>query len=270
MGSLLALLLGGVLLAPCDDDRSAPAAGSDKEETPVRMIPREGRRVTIPGTHADGWAERGEIEVQAVKDTLTVSMTGAAAAHCRVGLLSSAVQTFRLVQQFDVTCADPEVTRVVLTLESDLSGALWSRHKAGASLRLARATVTPVGRPGPALRIEHPPLTLAGTQARLYRHTAAPVEGPPIPPGRYLLVMDLAFDVQASGFRNAHAVADFADEDPLPDEWKQGGDPFRRVDRKDFGFEVEISAEAADDEDDSPAPKPARRPVAGAVALPAK
>jgi hypothetical protein len=276
MGVLLApLVIGGLALAALDDPadraREPPRAGlpdaieakdvkapgpSGDEPNPVRIVPRQKRQGVVPGTHADGWAEGGEIEVKVDKDSLTASLTGAAAAHCRFGALSSAIQTYRLVQEFDVISEDPEVKEVVLTLESELDGRLWSRHKAGASLRLARATVAPAGRPGPTLALAHPPMGLSGPRAQRYHHKSDPVEGPPMPLGRYVLVVDLAFDVQASGLLNAHAVADFSDEDELPATWKQSGDPFKTVDRRNLGFEVEVSAEPADEDDQDEAPDP--------------
>jgi hypothetical protein len=64
-----------------------------------------------------------------------------------------------------------------------------------------------------------------------------------LPVGKYVLVANFLIFAEATGFTNAHAVADFSSDD-LPDAWKQSTDPFKDVDRKDFGFIVTLNAAA--------------------------
>src|SRR4051794_16436333 len=103
---------------------AAPGEAADESSsTPaVEITAKEKRESIVPGTSGDALAEGGKIDVKAEKDTLTVLMTGTAAAHCFVGCHSAGIQTFDLVQDFEVTSTDPEVRDVVLSLESTLNG----------------------------------------------------------------------------------------------------------------------------------------------------
>ena len=70
-------------------------------------------------------------------------MTGTPAADSYLGCTSTATQTFHLVQEFEVTCSDPSVQTVSLTLDSSLVGYVRSTRKAAACVRLASATIAP-------------------------------------------------------------------------------------------------------------------------------
>ena len=60
-------------------------------------------------------------------------------------------------------------------------------------------------------------------------------------PGRYVLTVEFAIEARGRGFVNGRGVADFSPTD-LPDSWKQEHDPFKDVDRKNFGYVVSLEA----------------------------
>jgi hypothetical protein len=65
----------------------------------------------------------------------------------------------------------------------------------------------------------------------------------PISPGRYSLNAALVFDAGADGIANGRGVADFSG-DALPDTWQETKDPFKEVDRKNFGLSISLTAAA--------------------------
>jgi hypothetical protein len=200
-----------------------------------------------PHTRNRARADGGIIEVQTLShsaDALTVTMTGTPAADSYLGCTSTATQTFHLVQEFDVTCSDPSIQTVKLTLDSSLVGYVRSARKASAGVSLASASVIPVSWSGSQLTLDHPTLSSAGTQAHLCNQHLPLVEGPPMPLGRYTSVADFVLDTAASGVCNAHAVADFSPDTTLPADWVRMRDPFQGVSKKAFGFSLSISAAA--------------------------
>jgi hypothetical protein len=201
-----------------------------------------------PHTRNRARADGGIIEVQTSSpspDALTVTMTGTPAADSYLGCTSTATQTFHLVQQFEVTCSDPSIQTVKLTLDSSLVGYVRSSRKATAGVTLASASVIPASWPGSPLTLAHPTLSSAGTQAHLCNQHLPLVEGPPMPLGRYTLVADFVLDTTASGVCNAHAVADFSPDTTLPADWVRMRDPFQGVSKKAFGFSLSISSGAS-------------------------
>ena len=135
------------------------------------------------------WADGGTIDVQTPSpSTLTVAITGTPAAASYPGCTSTATQTFQLIQEFEIACSDPSITRVCLTLDSTLAGYVRSKRKAGASVSLASASVSPASWIGPPLAVDHLPLCASGTEGRLCNQHLPPVQGPPMPLGRYTLV----------------------------------------------------------------------------------
>ncbi|MEA2631188.1 MAG: hypothetical protein QOE66_1407, partial [Chloroflexota bacterium] len=59
-----------------------------------------------PYTHGDAKTEEGKIDVVPEKNTLTVTLTGGVGANVFLGAHSEAMQSFRLLQEFEVTCSD--------------------------------------------------------------------------------------------------------------------------------------------------------------------
>jgi hypothetical protein len=217
--------------------------------TPKYTISLVGRDACVtPHTRNRARADGGIIDVQISApsaNALTVTMTGTPAADSYLGCTSTATQTFQLVQEFDVVSSDPSIRSVRLTLDSSLVGYVRSSRRAGASVNLARAFVIPESWQGVPLALAHPPLVSSGTQARLCSQHLPPLQGPPMPLGRYKLVADFVLDATASGVCNAHAVADFSPDTTLPADWVRMRDPFQGVSKRSFGFSLTISSETS-------------------------
>jgi hypothetical protein len=227
------------------------AAGARAQPTRAEPLPAPRYSITLgardacvtPCTRNRARADGGIIDVQApAAGVLNVTMTGTPAADSYLGCTSSAVQTFRLVQEFEVSCSDPSVNTVSLALESTLVGYVRSFRKAGACARLAGVTVTPASWSGSPLTLSHPALCVSGTEGRLCNQHLPPVQGPPMPLGRYVLVADFVLDATASGICNAHAVADFSPDTSLPADWVRTRDPFQGASKKSFGFTMTLTA----------------------------
>jgi hypothetical protein len=219
------------------------SAAADEDEPKYRIELKERYACATPTRKGQARADGGSIDVRLPSpDTLSMRMTGATAAISYLGCTSSVSECFRLVQQFEITCSDPKVSRVVLTLESSLVGYLSSSRKAGACVRLAGATVTPCSWDSSPLSLTHPASCVASGQARQCNQHLPPIQGPPMPLGRYTLVADFVIDATASGICNARAVADFSPEAKVPGEWVQTNDPFQNANKDGFGFFVTITA----------------------------
>jgi hypothetical protein len=175
---------------------------------------------------------------------LIVSITGTAAASSYLGCTGVASAEFELAQEFEITCSDPSVSSVAVTLDSALVGFVRSKGHAGASVRLAEVGVTPEGWNGTPLSQWYPPLGVAGKQGRLCNQHLPPIQELPMPVGRYVLSARFAFDTQASGVCDDHSVADFAPDTSLPADWVRNRDPFQGVSKKSFGFTFSLSAAA--------------------------
>jgi hypothetical protein len=200
-----------------------------------------------PHTRMRARADGGIIDVQLsspAPTAFTVTMTGTTAADSYLGCTSTATQTFHLVQEFEVTCSDPSIRFVTLTLDSSLVGYVRSARRAGAGVSLASASVTPESWDGTPLSLTHPQHAVSGTMAQLCNQHLPPLEGPPMPVGRFTLVADFVLDTTASGICNAHAVADFSPDTTLPADWVRMRDPFQGVSKRAFGFSFSISAAA--------------------------
>jgi hypothetical protein len=200
-----------------------------------------------PHTRNRARADGGIIDVQTASpssDALTVTMTGTTAADSYLGCTSTSTQSFHLVQEFEVSCSDPMIESVTLTFDSSLVGYVRSARKAGASVKLASASVVPESWVRSPLMLAHPPLSSSGTQAHLCNQHLPPLQGPAMPLGRYTLVADFVLDTTGSGICNAHAVADFSPDTTLPADWVRMRDPFQGVSKKAFGFSFSLSAGA--------------------------
>jgi hypothetical protein len=197
----------------------------------------------IPSTRNRARADGGVIDVQASSPhVITVSMTGTPAADSYLGCASTAVQTFRLVQEFEVTCSEASVSTVSWTLDGTLAGYVRSLRKAAAGARLASVVVAPAaGTPTPLI-LSHPPLGVSGTEGRLCNQHLPPVQSPPMPLGRYTLTAELVLDATASGICNAHAAADFSPDTTLPADWVRVRDPFQGASKKSFGWTLVLTA----------------------------
>jgi hypothetical protein len=144
------------------------------------------------------------------------------------------------------------VTSVVLTLDSALVGFVRSKGRAAAAVRRAEVSVTPGAGDTPPLFVAYPPLGAQGTHGQLCNQHLPPVEGKPMPLGRYTLVASFVLDTRASGICDSHAVADFDPDTSLPADWVRTRDPFQGVSKKAFGFTASLSA-APPSESEAPA-----------------
>jgi hypothetical protein len=244
--ALLSIGLSGLTLvareSPAQPPRTAPS------RKPTYTIALDGRDACVtPSTRNRARADGGIIDVQtspSSPNTVTVTMTGTPAADSYLGCTSTATQTFKLVQEFEVTSSDPSIQTVSLSLDSSLVGYVRSVRRAGACVRLASASVTRASRDAAPLALAHPPLCVSGTDGRLCNQHLPVVQGPPMPLGRYTLAANFVLDTTASGISNAHAVADFSPDTTLPAEWVRMRDPFQGVSKRAFGFTVSLSAAA--------------------------
>ncbi len=223
-----------------------------------------------PHAHKLARAEGGSIDVVAsAPDTLVATMTGTAAANSYLGCTGTATETFQLVQDFEITCQDPAVRTVSLTLDTSLAGFVRSKGRAGAWVRRAEVSLTPATLPDLSMTLAYPPLTVEGTGGQLCNQHLPPLTAPALPVGRYTLVATFVLDTRASGVCDSHAVADFSPDTTLPPEWVRTRDPFQGVSKKSFGFTATITAAppsaspAVSDLDRS------RQPLAGDRTVPA-
>jgi hypothetical protein len=190
-------------------------------------------------------AEGGFIDVGTPHPTtVTVTMTGTVAANSYLGCTGVAAETFHLVQDFEITCSDPNVKTVTLTLDSALVGFVRSKGRAGACMRRAEVSVTPADGDGSPLGVAYPPLCVEGTHGQLCNQHLPPVEGAAMPLGRYTLVANFVLDTRASGVCDSHSVADFDPDTTLPADWVRTRDPFQGVSKKAFGFTFSVAAAA--------------------------
>src|SRR5262249_37286130 len=90
--------------------------------------------------------------------TLPVTVNGTTAANSYLGCTGAAAETFHLIQEFEITCSDPNVKTVTLTLDSALVGFVRSKGRAGACMRRAEVTVTSASGEGSPLAVAYPPL----------------------------------------------------------------------------------------------------------------
>jgi hypothetical protein len=196
-----------------------------------------------PHTRRLARVEGGFIDVATpVPHNLTVTMTGTAAANSYLGCTGSATQTFHFIQEFEITCSDPQVRTAVLTLDSTLVGFVRSKGRAGACVHRADVSVSPASGDASPLGVTYPPLCVEGTHGQLCNQHLPPVEGAPMPLGRYTLVATFILDTQASGLCDSHAVADFDPDTTLPADWVRTRDPFQGVSKRAFGFTFSLSA----------------------------
>jgi hypothetical protein len=260
----IALLSAGFagLVAVAAGPPSRPPATPPALPTPTYSITLGARHACVtPYTRWRARADGGVIDVATpAPNTLAVAMTGAPAADSYLGCTSSAAESFQLVQEFEVTSSDPSAREVVLTLDSALVGYVRSRRNAGACVRLASACVTPASWDNSPLSIAHPLLCVSGDGARLCNQHLPPLQGPPMPVGRYTLTAHFVLDATASGVCNAHAAADFSPDTALPADWVRTRDPFQGASKKAFGFSLTLTA-APPSGRPSIASAPATRPL---------
>lgn len=247
------------IAAATDGDVAAPPSAppeeskkSDKDaKAPVYTFTLGGKcdRLT-PFKHGDAKGD-GKVEVEAGDNELKSVLGAAAGANVFLGVESTATESVQLVQEFEITCSDPTIHQVFLTLESNLLGFLRSKHKASAGLRLASATIAPVGWTGAPLSVSYPTGCIGGPngcnggpRGFKYETPLEPVKSPAMPLGRYVLQANFVVTASAGGLLDAHSTAIFMAESEELDPWEREHDPYKGDAHDDFGFTVVLKADA--------------------------
>ncbi len=221
-------------------------------------------------------AEGGSIDVTTSSpSSITATMTGTVAANSYLCCTGTASETFQLIQEFEITCSDPDVQTVALTLDTSLIGFVRSKGRAGACVRRAEVSVTPMSAEATPMAQSYPSLTVEGTNGQLCNQHLPPLEAKVKPVGRYTLVATFVLDSRAGGVCDSHAVADFSPDTALPPDWVRTRDPFQGVSKKSFGFTATISASAppassADNEPEGKRPAQTRNDPATPAAAAAR
>jgi hypothetical protein len=237
MKSLAAILVGSILVSTVlADDRP-----SDRIYT-ITLGPRTA--CATPTISRQARAEGGTTDVTTpASNVLAMAMSGAVAANAFLGHTSSATETFHLEQEFEIECSDSATCFVRLTLESSLVGFVRSKHKAGASVKMASAKICLPGSTETPFVVVHPPLGVEGDNGRLCNQHLPLIRVDKMPLGKYLLVADFVLTCDAGGITDGHSAADFSPSTSLPADWVRTRDPFQGVDKKDFGFKLVLTAD---------------------------
>ena len=218
--------------------------GTPPAPGPIYAISLQSRHACVtPHTKLRARVDGGIIDVVTPSPQgLVVTMTGTAAADRCVGCTGAATAEFVFAQEFEITCSDPSVHTVALTLDSALVGFVRSHGHAGAAVRVAEVSVTPEGWDNTPLSLWYPPFGVAGKDGRLCNQHVPPVQDIPMPIGRYVISARFTLDAQAKGVCDDHAVADFSPTTSLPPDWVRTKDPFQGVSKSSFGFTFTLSA----------------------------
>lgn len=240
MRPLLVALIATILVLPAGD---ADEPKADGHEPLATIVVGAGRSTATPFRQGSARTGGGNLIVtQPAPDTLSVTMTGAAAAKGHP--LTDSVATFacELSQGFEVVVHAPMVHGPRLVMWGRTIGLLRSddRHcNAGGA-----AEASPAGHASvqcgadEILALDLPPRAVASGE-NLSIHDR---EGPVwirIGPGKYTLHQ--AFGIRAShakGLFGKPASAEFAPDPALEADWLGHRDPLHGVNKKDFGFQV--------------------------------
>ncbi len=206
-----------------------------------------------PYTHGDAKTEEGKIDVTTEPNVLKLVMTGGVGANVFLGAESTAIQSFSVNQEFEITSSDPSVTEVTLTMDSGLVGFVRSKHRASACVQLASVVIAPLGWSTAPLSASHQPLCVCGPNQQqaceplgvLNKDPLAPVTSQPLPLGRYVIQANFIIQATASGFLDAHSAAIFSPEPTELDPWEREHDIFKGEDKAGYGFTTILTAAPA-------------------------
>jgi hypothetical protein len=222
----------------------APAPAAEKATLKYEFATGAKNEAIAPCTHGSASADKGKIEVTTEDNALKAVLTGGVGANVFLGAHSSASQTIQVVQEFDITCSDPSISQVVLTLESNLVGIIRSKHKATACVRLASATIAPAGWASTPLSVCYPTYCTSGAAGHAYKDPQEPVKSPLMPLGRYVLQATLVLSAEAGGLLDAHSTAVFTPESEEIDALEREHDPFKGDKHDDYGFTLTLKADS--------------------------
>lgn len=180
----------------------------------------------------------GTVDVQQPSpDTVIVTLTGVAVAYCGPhGALAS--MTFDVEQCFEVVFDNPKLKKAKMTLEARAIGVLRS-HCKGGTAEFSNACATVTSGPNPVLSLCLEPHGVAGGDNLSVNDHDGPISSPVVA-GNYNLCQK--FTVTATAPKcllpcKAPSV-EFAPDPALNPLWISAREPFRGVQKKDFGFQI--------------------------------
>jgi len=236
----LAGLAAQEVVAPCPQEPipAAPAPGPPPPAS-INLGLRHGHAVPSRCGHSHTGA--GNIDIaQSSPDTVTVTMTGVAAAGANPCKDSVATVSFDLCQDFEVRFDSPKLTRAKLVVEARVIGLLRSACKGGATAQEGPGCATVTAGGVPLVRVCAPEHAVARGEKLSINDHDGPYEVP-IGPGKY--VLHQTFTVSATYPRTwcpGKAVAEFGSDSGLDKLWISSHDPFSGASKKDFGLQVTL------------------------------
>jgi hypothetical protein len=220
-------------------DTEAQSEGWDR---PPEIKLRNKSDSITPERHGAGMAESGKITVAARGGTLSATLTGAAYAHCYIGVHSDGLLHVRVVQEFEVALPDGPGSLVSLKLSGKLDGYLRREGAGTACLRSAQAAVYPAGCGDAVLWLAFPSLCDGPCGAGRYQQEFE-VPARTLPVGYYVLVADLVPEASVEGLCRGHAESVFAPS-PRAGTWASHRNPFAQVEDQHFGLVITVKAES--------------------------
>jgi hypothetical protein len=265
MSRYLAGLLGVLLplaglgaqevVAPCPPE-TIPAAPAAEPPPPasIHLGLRHGHAVPSCWGHSHTGA--GNIDVaQPSPDTVTVTMTGVAAAGANPCKDSEATVSFDLCQDLEVRFDSPKLKKAKLVLEARVIGLLRSACKGGGTAQEGPGCATVDAGGVSLVRVCAPEHAVASGEKLSINDHDGPFEVP-IGPGKY--VLHQTFTVSATYPRTwcpGKAVAEFGSDSGLDKLWISSHDLFSGASTKDFGLQVTLKV-VEDTGNDLPAAAP--------------
>lgn len=257
------LVRGLTLVCLVFGSRPASAAEPAKAGVPegpvvfLRPTQRDGH--VTPNRHCSAVTGGGAVTVlQPAPDTLTITLTGAAAAKANPFSPSTANLEAAVEQQFEVVFP-AGVKPARLILEGRVIGLLRSEGPKTGSAELVSATAVVHHDSQSLVGLNFPPKSIGG-RAALFINLA---DGPacvPVGPGCHGLHLSLQITASQSRCFCPHlSSAEFAPPPALPPTWIHSPDPLAGVDRSSLGFQVTVRVEPVPQPPPAPDALPAPR-----------
>jgi hypothetical protein len=211
----------------------------------VLLKPTQRDAHAAPSHHCSALTGGGAVTVlQPAPDTLTVTLTGVAAAKANPFAPSTASLEAAVEQQFEVIFP-AGVRPAHLILEGRVVGLLRSEGKKSGSAELVQATAAVHHDSQPLVALSFPSRSVNGKEALAVNLAEGPV-CVPVGPGCHGLHLSFHITASQSPSLCPHlSSAEFAPPPALPPTWINYPDPFRGVDRAGLGFQVTVRVEPA-------------------------
>jgi hypothetical protein len=182
--------------------------------------------------------------LQPAPDTLTITLTGAAAAKANPFAPSMASLEAAVEQKFEVVFP-AGFTPAHLILEGRVLGLLRSECLKSGSAELVQATAAVHHDSQTLVGLNFPPKSVSGREA-LAVNLADGSACVPVGPGCHTLHLSLHITASQSRCLCPHiSSAEFAPPPALPPTWIHFPDPFGGLDRTGLGFQVTVRVEPA-------------------------